>query len=201
TFEDDLLQDDFYTMREERFVIPVKTEFKKQIPGIIHGLSNTGSTVFLEPSEIIELNNSLSILKNEEKKEIYRILAEITSEIGAEAEKLRATNELITNIDLLNAKAQYAQKYDGHKPIITDSDEIELKSIYHPLLLKNKDRNQVVPLSINFDEQKQGHLISGPNAGGKTVALKNIGLNLLMAMSGIYTFGYCKTGIRDIYTS
>src|SRR5690606_9962481 len=75
------------------------------------------------------------------------------------------------------------------------------KSIYHPLLLKNEDRNQDVPLSINFDEQKQGHLISGPNAGGKTVALKNIGLNLLMAMSGIYTFGYCKTGIRDIYTS
>ncbi|MFA7325268.1 MAG: endonuclease MutS2 [Candidatus Kapaibacterium sp.] len=201
TFQEDLLQDDFYTMREERFVIPVKTEFKKQIPGIIHGLSNTGSTVFLEPSEIIDMNNSLSILRNDEKKEIYRILSEITEEIGQEAEVLRATNELITRIDLINAKAKYARKYDGMKPVIVESNEIELKDIYHPLLLKNKNKKQVTPLTISFDTIKQGHLISGPNAGGKTVALKNIGLNLLMAMSGIYTFGYCKTGLRDVFTS
>ncbi|PKL78723.1 MAG: hypothetical protein CVV25_10695 [Ignavibacteriae bacterium HGW-Ignavibacteriae-4] len=201
TFQEDLLQDDFYTMREERFVIPVKTEFKKQIPGIIHGLSNTGSTVFLEPSEIIDMNNSLSILRNDEKKEIYRILSEITEEIGQEAEVLRATNELITRIDLINAKAKYARKYDGMKPVIVESNEIELKDIYHPLLLKNKNKKQVTPLTISFDSIKQGHLISGPNAGGKTVALKNIGLNLLMAMSGIYTFGYCKTGLRDLFTS
>jgi len=201
TFQDDLLQDDFYTLREERFVIPVKTEFKKEIPGIIHGLSNTGNTVFLEPSEIIDMNNSLSILRNDEKKEIYRILSEITEEIGQEAETLKETNELITRIDLINAKAKYARKYDGFKPIIVDSNEIELKSIYHPLLLKNKTKKQVIPLTISFDNIKQGHLISGPNAGGKTVALKNIGLNLLMAMSGIYTFGYCKTGLRDVFTS
>lgn len=201
TFEDDLLQEDFYTIREERFVIPVKTEFKKQIPGIIHGLSNTGSTVFLEPSDIIELNNSLSILRNDEKKEIHRILAEITDEIGKEAHKFKETNEIITRIDLINAKAKFAQKFDGFKPQIIDGQEIELKNIYHPLLLKNKDRKNVIPLSIEFDKEKQGHLISGPNAGGKTVALKNIGLNLLMAMSGIYTFGQCKTGLREIYTS
>ncbi len=201
TFQDDLLQDDFYTLREERFVIPVKTEFKKEIPGIIHGLSNTGNTVFLEPSEIIDMNNSLSILRNDEKKEIYRILSEITEEIGQEAEILRETNELITRIDLVNAKAKYARKYDGFKPIIVESNEIELKDLYHPLLLKNKSKKQVIPLTISFDTIKQGHLISGPNAGGKTVALKNIGLNLLMAMSGIYTFGYCKTGLRDVFTS
>jgi len=201
TFQDDLLQDDFYTLREERFVIPVKTEFKKQIPGIIHGLSNTGSTVFLEPSEIIDMNNSLSILRNDEKKEIHRILSEITEEIGQESDILRETNELITRIDLINAKAKYARKYDGTKPEIVENNEIELKNIYHPLLLKNKNKKQVIPLSISFDTIKQGHLISGPNAGGKTVALKNIGLNLLMAMSGIYTFGYCKTGLRDVFTS
>lgn len=201
TFQDDLLQDDFYTLREERFVIPVKTEFKKEIPGIIHGLSSSGNTVFLEPSEIIDMNNSLSILKNDEKKEIYRILSQITEEIGQEAEILRETNELITRIDLINAKAKYARKYDGFKPIIVESNEIELKNIYHPLLLKNKSKKQVIPLTIGFDTIKQGHLISGPNAGGKTVALKNIGLNLLMAMSGIYTFGYCKTGLRDVFTS
>lgn len=201
TFQDDLLQDDFYTLREERFVIPVKTEFKNQIPGIIHGLSNTGSTVFLEPSEIIDMNNSLSILRNEEKKEIFRILSEITQEIGQESEILIETNEVITRLDLINAKAKYARKYDGMKPIIVESNEIELKNIYHPLLLKNKNKKQVMPLSISFDSIKQGHLISGPNAGGKTVALKNIGLNLLMAMSGIYTFGFCKTGLRDIFTS
>lgn len=201
TFEDDLLQEDFYTIREERFVIPVKTEFKKQIPGIIHSHSNTGNTVFLEPSEIIELNNSLSILRNEEKKEIYRILSEITNEIGNEAHRLVETNELIARIDLVSAKAKFAQKYDGYKPNIIDGNEIELRNIYHPILLKNKEKGKVLPLTIEFDKDKQGHLISGPNAGGKTVALKNIGLNLLMAMSGIYTFGHCKTGLRDIYTS
>ena len=105
-----------------------KTEFKKEIPGIIHGLSNTGNTVFLEPSEIIDMNNSLSILRNEEKKEIYRILAEITEEIGLEAENLSETNELVTRIDLINAKAMYARKYDGQKPIITDSNEIANES-------------------------------------------------------------------------
>lgn len=201
TFQDDLLQDDFYTLREERFVIPVKTEFKKEIPGIIHGLSNTGNTVFLEPSEIIDMNNSLSILKNDEKKEIFKILTAITEEIGSQSEFLIETNEIITRLDLINAKAKYARKYDGYKPIIVETKEIELKNIYHPLLLKNKSKKQVVPLTISFDNIKQGHLISGPNAGGKTVALKNIGLNILMAMSGIYTFGYCKTGLRDVFTS
>jgi DNA mismatch repair protein MutS2 len=201
TFEDDLLQEDFYTLREERFVIPVKTEFKRQIPGIIHGLSNTGNTVYLEPSEIIELNNSLSVLKNEEKKEINRILTSLTKEVGKEAKQLEVSNSIIYRLDLSQAKAKYSKKYDGFKPEITDDKSIELKDIYHPLLVKNKDKSEVTPLSISFDVRKQGHLISGPNAGGKTVALKNIGLNLLMAMSGIYPLGYCKTGLRDIYTS
>ena len=201
TFEDDLLQEDFYTLREERFVIPVKTEFKRQIPGIIHGLSNTGNTVYLEPSEIIELNNSLSVLKNEEKKEINRILTSLTKEVGKEAKKLEVSNSIIYRLDLSQAKAKYAKKYDGFKPEITTEQSIELKDIYHPILVKNKDKSEVTPLSISFDEKKQGHLISGPNAGGKTVALKNIGLNLLMAMSGIYPLGYCRTGLRDIYTS
>ncbi len=201
TFKDDLLQEDFYTLREERFVIPVKTEFKRQIPGIIHGLSNTGNTVFLEPSEIIELNNSLSVLKNEEKKEINRILTSLTKEVGKEAKQLEISNSIIYRLDLSQAKAKYAKKYDGFKPEISDSKSIELKDIYHPLLVKNKNKSEVTPLSINFDDKKQGHLISGPNAGGKTVALKNIGLNLLMSMSGIYPLGYCKTGLRDIYTS
>lgn len=201
TFEDDLLQEDFYTLREERFVIPVKTEFKRQIPGIIHGLSNTGNTVYLEPSEIIELNNSLSVLRNEEKKEINRILTSLTKEVGKEAKKLEISNSIIYRLDLSQAKSKYAKKYDGFKPEIINDKSIELKDIYHPLLVKNKNKSEVTPLSISFDERKQGHLISGPNAGGKTVALKNIGLNLLMAMSGIYPLGYCKTGLRDIYTS
>lgn len=199
--EDNLIQEDFFTIREGRFVLPIKVENKRQIPGIIHGVSQTGATVFLEPTEIIDMNNDISLLQNEEKREIYRILSNLTSEIGQNYRELQISKSIIAHFDSIHAKAKYSIEFGGIKPTLHDSDEIELTNIRHPLLVHSKGLKNVVPLSISFTKNKRGHLISGPNAGGKTVALKSIGLNLLMTLSGIFPIGYCSTGYRRIYSS
>ncbi len=109
--------------------------------------------------------------------------------------------DIIAHLDSLIAKGKYAIEYGGIKPEIWDYNEIYLAKLYHPLLVHSKTKKNVIPLSIEFNEQKRGHLISGPNAGGKTVALKSIGINIAMALSGIFPLGECKTNIRTIYTS
>jgi DNA mismatch repair protein MutS2 len=114
--DNEMLSDDYYTLREGRFVLPIKVEHKRHIPGIIHGISQTGLTVFLEPSEIIEMNNELSLLQNEEKREIYRILSNLTSEIGNEAYKILTSLDIIAHIDSLIAKAKYSLEFGGIKP-------------------------------------------------------------------------------------
>ncbi len=199
--EDDYAQEDFFSLREGRFVLPVKAEHKRHISGIIHGVSQTGQTVFLEPSEIIEMNNELSLLRNEENREIYRILSNLTGELGDEAHQFLTTVDIIGHLDSIIARARYALDFGGIQPEILESKEIFLKDIRHPLLVHAKGKEKVVPLSIEFDEKKRGHLVSGPNAGGKTVALKSIGLNVAMALSGIFPLGECKTGYRTIFSS
>lgn len=198
--DEDIAQEDFVTMREGRFVLPVKSEHKRHIHGIIHGVSQTGATVFLEPSEIIEKNNEISLLLNEEKREIYKILSNLTKEIGAEAGEFLRSVDIISHIDSIVAKARYSLEYGGVKPKISEENMVYLANIRHPLLVHSKGRKNVVPLSIDFDLNKRGHLISGPNAGGKTVALKSIGLNLAMALSGIFPLGDCVTNIRTIFS-
>lgn len=199
--EEDLLQEDFVSIREGRFVLPVKIENKRQVPGIIHGVSQTGSTVFLEPSEIIEMNNDLSLLLNEEKREIYKILQNLTAEIGNEANDFLRNVDILAHFDSVFAKARYALDNGGIKPEIISESRIELINIRHPLLVHAKSSKHVMPLSIYFDENKRGHLISGPNAGGKTVALKSIGLNIAMALSGIFPIGSCTTNYRTIFSA
>lgn len=199
--EEDIVQDDFYSIKEGRFVLPVKTENKRVLPGIIHGVSNTGATVFLEPSEIIELNNELSLLQNEEEREVIKILRNLTAEIGSNAQHIASSLAIMGEMDSLIAKAKYALEYGGIKPVITDEHFIELRNIRHPLLVHSKGIKNVIPLSIEFNENKRGHLISGPNAGGKTVALKSIGLNVAMALAGIYPLGECTTNYRFIFSS
>ncbi len=198
---DDMIQEEFVSLREGRFVLPIKVEHKRHIPGIIHGLSQTGSTVFLEPSEIIDLNNDLSLLINEEKREIYRILSNLTAEIGLEANEFLRTLSVLAHLDAIIAKANYALEFGGVKPIISDDNEIILNQVRHPLLVQSKGLKKVIPMSIEFSENKRGHLISGPNAGGKTVSLKSVGLNIAMALSGIFPLGVCHTNFRMIYTS
>lgn len=201
--QDELLQEEFFSLREGRFVVPVKVEHKRQMSGIIHGVSQTGSTVFLEPSEIIELNNELSLLRNDELREINEILRNLTNEIGNEADLLLENVEVLAHLDSIMARANYAIKFGGIEPTILDKDDhfVYLNSIKHPVLAQTRGVKDVIPLSIEFDSNKRGHLISGPNAGGKTVALKNIGLNIAMALSGIFPLGECKTNFRTIFST
>jgi DNA mismatch repair protein MutS2 len=201
TVEEDIVQEDFYSIKEGRFVLPVKAENKRVLSGIIHGVSNTGATVFLEPSEIIELNNELSLLQNEENREIAKILLNLTKEIGNNSINIIQSLEKVIFLDTLIGRAKYAIEYGGLKPNIVNEDYLSMKAIRHPLLVHSKGKKNVVPLSIEFKSDKAGHLISGPNAGGKTVALKSIGINLAMALSGIYPLGECTTNFRTIFTS
>ncbi len=199
--EESLSQDEYITQREGRFVLPMKAENKRSIPGIIHGVSQSGQTVFVEPAETYELNNELSLLYSEERREIERILRVLTEELRADRVKVQATQQVLQHCDTLRARALYAVKIGGIQPrILPDSGEIELVNVKHPLLLEKSD-SDVVPLSIRFDDEKLGHLISGPNAGGKTVALKCIGLSVAMALSGVFPSGMLITPFKDVYTS
>lgn len=199
--DDELAMDEFITQREGRFVVPIRVEHKHHIAGIIHGVSQTGATVFLEPAEIFELNNELALLADAERREVERILRVVTAEIGACAHEMRHTLQLLALLDSLYARARYALSDGGQKPLITDEGDIVLHDIVHPLLVAARGRSAVVALSVEFRPHSRGHLISGPNAGGKTVALKSIGLNLLLAFSGIFPLGTCRTPVVPIVTA
>lgn len=195
------IQDDYVSIREGRFVIPVKAESKRMIPGIIHGMSQTGSTVFLEPSEVFELNNSVSLLANEEKNEILRLLRELTQEIGQNYIAFSSTFEKLLYLDTVIARAKYAYEYGGQKPNLGREEQINLNSCRHPLLVHKLGRDKVVPMSAEFSDTKKGFLISGPNAGGKTVAMKTVGLSLAMALCGIFPLGDVKSPQLKIFTA
>lgn len=198
--EEDRAMEEFITQREGRFVLPIKAEAKRQIPGIIHGVSQTGSTVFLEPAEIFDWNNQLSLLLHQEQREIIKILTTLTGELGGEAVQFMGTADILAHFDALAAKGIYAVEKGGMKPDIVEFHCVELENIYHPLLSVDAGKKPI-PLTAEFDEHGRGYLISGPNAGGKTVALKNIGLNIAMALSGIFPLGQCRTNPRTIFTA
>jgi len=149
--EDDLLREEYITQREGRFVVPLKVESKRAIPGLIHGMSSSGSTVFVEPMETFELNNELSLLHGEEQREIVKILSTLTGEIGGVAFDIEKTLATLTLIDVVHAKAQYAGHSGGIKPRIVDENIVELRNIFHPLLLHSKGSKGVIPLSVSFD--------------------------------------------------
>lgn len=199
--EDDYAQDDFVSMREGRFVLPIKASNKRKISGIIHGISNTGSTVYIEPTEIIEMNNNLSILQNEELREVHRILTSLTQEVGDETERFLEAIEIAAHIEAVFGKAKYALEFGGVKPKIGANEELLLEKVYHPILVHKLGRKKVMPISLAFGKDKNGVLISGPNAGGKTVALKSVGLNLALALSGLFPLGFCSSKILNIFSS
>ncbi len=198
--EDEFTREEFFTIREGRFVLPIKVENKRTIGGIIHGVSQTGSTVYVEPAEIIELNNDLSLLENEEKREIYRILSNLTEECGKNANELLKSLDILAYFDSVTAKAKYSIEYNGFIPKIYNEKYLYLREVRHPLLVAAKGVKKVVPLSLELNENKRGLLISGPNAGGKTVALKTIGLSVSMALSGIFPLGECGLSMGKIFT-
>ena len=170
------------TIRENRYVIPIKEEYKSQIKGFIHDVSSSGSTVFIEPISVFELNNNITNLKIEEEIEIEKILANLSAMLYGYTENLKSNIDILGDLDLIFAKAKYSIELDGVFPKINNEKYINLISARHPLI----DKNIVVPIDISIGHEYSTLVITGPNTGGKTVALKTTGLLLLMAYSGIF---------------
>lgn len=197
------IQDSLVTIRNDRFVIPVKEEYRSQIKGFVHDISNAGSTVFIEPISIFEMNNELNQLKIDENIEIEKILKDLSSLFYPYIEQLKMDSDLIGKLDFIFAKAKFSNSLNAITPIINDKKEINLINARHPLI----DKNKVVPISINIGNTFSVLLITGPNTGGKTVTLKTIGLLSCMACSGlnipadehssIYVFDEIYTDIGD----
>lgn len=170
------------TIRDNRYVIPVKEEYKTQIKGFIHDVSSSGSTVFIEPINVFELNNDIANLKVEEEIEIEKILMQLSSMLYEYTEQIKSNIDLLGNLDLIFAKAAYSIDIDGILPNINNEKYVNLVSARHPLIPKDS----VVPIDISIGKDYSSLVITGPNTGGKTVALKTFGLLLLMAYSGVY---------------
>ncbi len=183
------LQDNFATERSGRWVIPVRMDAKGQVPGVVHDVSRSGETAFIEPLAIISLSNELENLIAEQKAEEIRILRSICSKIRDTAAEMGVQYEIIVALDLLNCIAQFADELGMHSPLINDSDTIDLMDARHPLLMlafqKTGRTGQVVPLDVRLGGDTTVMVITGSNAGGKTIAIKTIGLLLLMASSGM----------------
>jgi DNA mismatch repair protein MutS2 len=179
--------EDYVTLRNDRFVIPVRAEQRRSVPGVMHGASATGQTVFLEPLETVESNNQLVQLAEEEAAEIVRILRSLTERLQAMHTPLVAAAETIAELDSAFARARFAQDFDATTPEFSDSNELRLDAARHPVL-ENKLRREnrpIVPMSLNLGGEERLLVISGPNTGGKTVALKTTGIAALSAQSAI----------------
>ena len=184
------VQEELITIRGERFVIPVKIEQKRRVPGVVHGTSSSGQTVFVEPMETIEQNNDLVRLLEEEQAEIHRILAEMTAKLGESAPAIIEAVDVLAELELQFAKARFAEQYDCAALKILEHygpDVMVLRNARHPLLERNLRAKgaSVVPLTLEMDREHRQLIISGPNTGGKTVSLKTVGLLALMAQAGI----------------
>ncbi|MDP9269344.1 MAG: endonuclease MutS2 [Acidobacteriota bacterium] len=179
------VQDEVISIRGERFVIPVKTEQKRKVPGVVHGASSTGLTVYVEPLETIEQNNELVRLVDEELAEVHRILREMTRRIGVRAVEVRAAVDTLAELELQFTKAKFSEAYNCVRPSYA-ATSLFLTAARHPLLERNLrgKGGAVVPLTLELGGDRQ-LIISGPNTGGKTVALKTVGLLALMAQAGI----------------
>lgn len=178
----DYLQDQLITLRGDRYVIPVKAEHRNKIPGLVHDSSSTGATVFIEPMQVVELNNQVREAKNEEEREIRRILSALGAYCYTFHEQLLANQEALIRLDFAQAKARLALEQKAHRPQLNQNGQILMKSARHPLI----DPKKVVPIDFELGFDFTSLIITGPNTGGKTVSLKTCGLLTLMAMSGLH---------------
>jgi DNA mismatch repair protein MutS2 len=210
------IQDDIVTVRNDRFVIPVKADFRGKVGGVAHGFSSSGQTVFVEPLEAIEANNELQNLKGKEEREIARILFELTEQLREQLPAIQTAVAAVAELDFIKAKVEFARSYNAVVPDISESETLELIDARHPLLEENlrqqsavshqpsakaetrpigsvplptnsnpRSTNEIVPTSFSLNREKSVMIISGANAGGKTVVLKTAGLLSLMAISGL----------------
>jgi DNA mismatch repair protein MutS2 len=183
--EEGVLQEEFVTIRNERFVVPLIAGQKRKVDGVIHASSSSGHTLFIEPLETIDLNNELVRLAEEEAREVHRILLEITDRLRGYSESIRQTLDTMAELELIFAKARFAVDFDCVIPRF--GDRLALKQARHPLLedVLRRRRKTAVPISLELTGDQRTLLISGPNTGGKTVALKTVGLLSLMAQSAL----------------
>ncbi|MDD6919741.1 MAG: endonuclease MutS2 [Eubacteriales bacterium] len=192
------LQDQIVTMRAGRYVIPVKLEYKSSFKGIVHDQSSSGATLFIEPQEIVSLNNQLRELEIDEKKEIDRILAEISMQISQHAEILINNQNILIALDVIMSKAKLALSMDASAPKINSQGIINLVKARHPLL----DVKKAVPIDIELGKKNDVLVVTGPNTGGKTVTIKTVGLLTIMAQSGLFIPAWDSSNINvfeDIY--
>lgn len=176
------LQDAVITMRDNRYCIPIKAEYKGQVNGMIHDQSATGSTYFIEPAAVVELNNKIRELELEEKEEIQIILAGLSAMAGEHTEELATNQKIMTELDFIFAKAELAMDMNGTAPVFNEEHYINIRKGRHPLL----DKKKVVPIDINLGKDFDLLIITGPNTGGKTVSLKTVGLFTLMGQAGLH---------------
>jgi len=187
--EDGTLQEDFVTIRNDRFVVPIVTGRERRVDGVIHGSSGSGATVFVEPLETINLNNELVRLHEEELREVHRILREFTARLRQHSALITATSAVLARLDLLFAKADFARDFDCTVPRLSspEAHRLILRDARHPLLedIFRRQNKRVVPMSLDLDFARRTLLISGPNTGGKTVALKTVGLLAAMTHAAL----------------
>lgn len=186
TSEQGIVQEEIVTTRDGRMVIPIKTELKNKFPGFIHSASASGHTVFIEPPETLTLNNEITELYFEEKREIEKILRALTSQVRSSALQIESTVRAVALLDLYYAKARYSIEIKGNKPLLKESGSLIIRQGFHPILLLRHLRESIVPLNIEIGTNFDTLLITGPNAGGKTVALKTVGILALMVQAGIH---------------
>mgnify|MGYP002236176877 CR=1 FL=1 len=174
-------------MRDGRLVIPVAPALKRKIRGIVHDESASGKTVFIEPAEVVEANNRIRELEGDERREIIRILTGFSNQLRPSIPDVLLSYEFLAEIDFIRAKALFAEQINGIKPVIEDKQQIDWIHAAHPLLFLSlqKQNKQIVPLDILLEEKKRLLIISGPNAGGKSVCLKTVGLLQYMLQCGL----------------
>jgi DNA mismatch repair protein MutS2 len=181
-----IAQEELITTRDGRMVVPVKSEYKHIVPGFIHSSSASGATVFIEPAETLDINNQLREYQIQEQREIDRLLRILTAKISERKQELLATLDVLSEIDLLYAKAHYSIEILGIRPHESTDRTLRLTDARHPLLLLHHKRSAVIPLTLTLGENFHTLIITGPNAGGKSVAMQTVGLLCLMYQSGLH---------------
>lgn len=176
------LQDAVITMRDGRYCLPVKADAKSNVPGMVHDQSSTGSTLFIEPMAVVNLNNELKELFLKEQEEIHAILAELSCRVAEQSENIRTDYEVLAELDFIFAKANLAKSYNGVAPVFNEEGRINIRKGRHPLL----DPKKVVPIDVRLGDSFRQLIITGPNTGGKTVSLKTVGLLTLMGQAGLH---------------